>query len=144
MNGGTRAYGKSKSKQIWVYVGGWVGACVHMCVTRAQSCWVLCDPVDYSSPGSSVHVISQARILEWVAISFSRGSSLYLDASQGYEIVSFHTGKGIRSQIHKGSSVNGIFQARILEWVAISFSRESSLPRNRTQVFCTAGMLFTV
>ena len=103
MNGGTRAYGKSKSKQIWVYVGGWVGACVHMCVTRAQSCWVLCDPVDYSSPGSSVHVISQARILEWVAISFSRGSSLYLDASQGYEIVSFHTGKGIRSQIHKGS-----------------------------------------
>ena len=43
-----------------------------------------------------------------------------------------------------GSTVNGIFQARILEWVAISFSRESSLPRNRTQVFCTAGMLFTV
>ena len=34
-----------------------------------------CDPMDYSSPGSSVHGISQARILEWVAISFSRGSS---------------------------------------------------------------------
>ena len=43
-----------------------------------------------------------------------------------------------------GSTVNGIFQARILEWVASSFSRESSLPRNQTQVFCTAGMLFTV
>ena len=34
-----------------------------------------CDPVDCSPPGSSVHGISQARILEWVAISFSRGSS---------------------------------------------------------------------
>ena len=34
-----------------------------------------CNPVDYSPLGSSVHGISQARILEWVAISFSRGSS---------------------------------------------------------------------
>ena len=42
-----------------------------------------------------------------------------------------------------GSSVLGIFQARILEWVAISFSRESSQPRDWTQVSCTAGRLFT-
>ena len=35
----------------------------------------LCNPVDCSLPGSSVHGISQARILEWVAITFSRGSS---------------------------------------------------------------------
>ena len=34
----------------------------------------LCDPMDCSLPGSSVHGISQARILEWVAIPFSRGS----------------------------------------------------------------------
>ena len=40
-----------------------------------QSCPTLCDPMDYSLPGSSVHGILQARILEWVAISFSRGSS---------------------------------------------------------------------
>ena len=40
-----------------------------------QSCPTLCDPVDCSPPGSSVHGILQARILEWVAISFSRGSS---------------------------------------------------------------------
>ena len=39
----------------------------------AQSC--LCDPMDCSLPGSSLHVILQARVLEWVAISFSRGSS---------------------------------------------------------------------
>ena len=37
----------------------------------AKSCLTLCDPIDCSPPGSSVHGISQARILEWVAISFS-------------------------------------------------------------------------
>ena len=41
----------------------------------AQSCPTLCDPVDCSPAGSSVHGILQARILEWVAISFSRESS---------------------------------------------------------------------
>ena len=40
-----------------------------------KSCPTLCDPMDCRLPGSSVHGISQARILEWVAISFSRGSS---------------------------------------------------------------------
>ena len=38
----------------------------------AQSCPPLCDPMDYSPPGSSVHGILQARVLKWVAISFSR------------------------------------------------------------------------
>ena len=42
-----------------------------------------------------------------------------------------------------GSSVHEIFQARILEWVAISFSRGSSQPRDRTWVSCTAGRFFT-
>ena len=36
-----------------------------------QSCWTLCDPIDSSPPGSTVHEILQARTLEWVAISFS-------------------------------------------------------------------------
>ena len=40
----------------------------------AQLCLILCDPMDWSPPGSSVHGILQARILEWVAIPFSRGS----------------------------------------------------------------------
>ena len=58
----------------------------------AKSCPTLCDPMDCSPPASSVH---------------------------------------------------GIFQARILEWIAISFSRGSSQPRNRTQVSCIAGRFFT-
>ena len=59
----------------------------------AQSCPTLCNPIDCSPPGSSAH---------------------------------------------------GIFQARVLEWVAISFSRGSSQPRVRTRVSCTAGRCFTV
>ena len=59
----------------------------------AQSCLTLCDPMDCSPPGASIH---------------------------------------------------GIFQARVLEWVAISFSRGSSPPRNRTQVSCIIGRRFTV
>ena len=41
----------------------------------AQSCQTLCNPIDCSLPGSSVHGIFQATVLEWIAISFSRGSS---------------------------------------------------------------------
>ena len=62
-------------------------------VSGAQSCLTLCDPMDCSLPSSSVH---------------------------------------------------GILQARILEWVAISFSRESSWPRERTQVSWIVGIFFTV
>ena len=43
-----------------------------------------------------------------------------------------------------GSSVNGILQARILEWVAVSFSRGSSQLRDRTQVSCIRGRLFNL
>ena len=48
----------------------------------AQSCPTLCDPMDYSLLGSSIHEIFQARVLEWVAISFSRGSSRPGDRTQ--------------------------------------------------------------
>ena len=49
----------------------------HSACVRAQklSCLFLCDPMDCSPPGFSVHGILQARILEWVAVSFYRGSS---------------------------------------------------------------------
>ena len=52
-----------------------VPACHLLCASSvAQSCPTLCDPVDCSPPGSSVHGITQARILEWAAISCSRES----------------------------------------------------------------------
>ena len=61
-----------------------VEGCVCVC-TRAkllQSCPTLCDPMDCGLPGSSVHGILQARTLEWLAISFSRGSSRPRDRTQ--------------------------------------------------------------
>ena len=48
---------------------------LHVWAKWLQSCPTLCGPTDYSPPGSSVHGILQARILEWVAICFSWGSS---------------------------------------------------------------------
>ena len=51
-------------------------------VKVTQSCPTFCDPMDCSLPGSSVHEILQARILEWVAVPFSRGSSKPRDWTQ--------------------------------------------------------------
>ena len=54
----------------------------NMLVLVAQSSRTLCNPMDCSQPGSSVHGILQARVLEWVAIPFSRGSSQPRDWTQ--------------------------------------------------------------
>ena len=52
-----------------------IAALIAAMCSVAQSCLTLCDLEDYSLPGSSVHGISQARVLQWVAIPFSGGSS---------------------------------------------------------------------
>ena len=87
-------------------------------VQSLSSIW-LCDPMDYSPPGSSVHGILQARILEWVAIPFSKS----FPVAEQYSIVYFclcsvtqscPTLCGPRDCSPPGSSVHGIFQARIL------------------------------
>ena len=53
----------------------------------AQSCPTLCDPMDCSLPGSSVHGIFQAIVLEWIALSFSKESSQPRDRTQVSHIV---------------------------------------------------------
>ena len=53
-----------------------------VCVLVAQLCLTLCDPVDHGLPDSSVRGILQARILEWVAIPFSMGSSQPKDSTR--------------------------------------------------------------
>ena len=65
----------------------------------AQSCPTLCHPMDCSLPGSSVHGIFQARILEWVAISFSRRSSWPRNWTQVSRIV----GRHLTIWAHQGS-----------------------------------------
>ena len=57
------------SKNIYVCV------CLCLCVLLGQSCLILGNPMDCGPSGSSVHGILQARILEWIALSYSRGSS---------------------------------------------------------------------
>ena len=65
----------------------------------AQLCPTLCDPMDCSLPGSSIHGIFQARVLEWVAISFSRGSSQPRDRTW----VSLIVGRCFYRLNHQGS-----------------------------------------
>ena len=81
-----------------------------------QSCLTLCDPIDSSPPGSSLSGILQARILEWVAISFSN-ACMHAKSRQSCQPLS-----NPMDSSPPGSSVHRIFQARIVEWVAISFS----------------------
>ena len=127
--------------------------------------------MDCSLPGSSVHGLFQARVLESVAISFSRGSSQPRDWTRVSHTVADALpteppGKSMRGHNSlkvkvlvaqwcltfcdpmdcspPGSSVHGSLQARILEWVAISFSRGSSQPRDQTEVSCIAGRFFTI
>ena len=140
-------------------------------VTVSLLCPTLCDPMGYTARG-----ILQARILEWVAVPFSRGSSQHRGQTQASRVAGrFFTNWATREaqwltyieQVWKGSgkhlvslswipsltsavtmlisqlcptlcnpmnqpdsSVHRILQARILEWVAIPFSRGSSRPKD--------------
>ena len=60
----------------YIDIDGWMEGWLDKDVCKlSQSCLTLCNPIDCSLPGSSVQRILQARILEWVAIFISRGSS---------------------------------------------------------------------
>ena len=124
----------------------------------AQSYLTLCDPTDCSPPGSSVHGILQARILEWVDMPSSRASSQPRDQPrsptlQADSLPAEPQGKPENTGVGSLSLLQGIFpiqglnpgllhcrrilhqlshkgSRRILEWVAYPFSRGSSRPRN--------------
>ena len=126
----------------------------------AQSYPALCDAKNYSQSGSSVHGICQARIVEWLpfpssGIFLTQGSNLgflcilhcrwilYL-LSHNYPMCVCPMLCDTVGCSLPGSSVSGILQARILEWVAIAFPRGPSRLRDWTQVSCIAGRFFTV
>ena len=83
-----------------------------------QSCPTLCDPMDCSPPGSPIHGIFQARVLEWVAIAFSKMNILLLLLSHFSRVRLCNPVDGSPPAF----PIPGILQARTLEWVAISFS----------------------
>ena len=123
-----------------------------LCCWVFQSCPTLCNPMDCSLPGFSVHGILQARTLEWVAISFSIYAIVYanLASINWYDSVKVkvtHLCPALFDPMDcslPGSSVLGILQSRILEWVAVPSSRGSSWPRDWTRVSCIAGRFFTI
>ena len=80
---------ESPGKNTGVVAISFSNACMH--AKSLQSCPTLCDPMDSSPPGSSVHRILQARILEWVAISFSNSHSRYLRTNNTSSGQSFPT-----------------------------------------------------
>ena len=82
-----------------------------------QSCLTLCDPIDGSPPGSPFPGILQARILEWVAISFSNAWKWKVKGKS----LSRPTLRDPMDCSLPGPSVHGILQARVLEWGAIAF-----------------------
>ena len=94
--------------------------CTHLAAAAAakslQLCPTLCDAIDVSPPGFSVPGILQARILEWVAISFSN-VCMHAKLLQSCSTLSNSMDCSL-----PGSSVQGIFQARVLERVATAFS----------------------
>ena len=109
----------------------------------AQSCLTLSNPMGCSPPGPSIHGIFQARVLEWGSIAFSFLSSSAHKASASprhlpeMQILRSHTTStgpktgevGPRNSCFykpSGGFPDSSLQARILEWVAISFSRVSS------------------
>ena len=89
-----------------------------------QSCPTLCDPIDGSPSGSTVPGILQVRTLERVAISFSNAWKWKVKVKSESEVPqSCLTLRDPMDCSLPGSSVRGIFQARVLEWGAIAFSR---------------------
>ena len=101
-----------------------------------QLCPTLCDTMNSSLPGSAILGIFQARILEWAAISFSRGSSQPRDQTrvsciEDRRFIVWATMLSCFSPVWlwnpidgspSCSAIPGFLQARVLEWVAISFS----------------------
>ena len=83
-----------------------------------QSCPILCDPIDGSLPGSPIPGILQARVLEWVAISFQ----CMKVKSESEVAQQCPSSSNPMDCSLPGSSIHGIFQARVLEWGTIAFS----------------------
>ena len=108
---------------------GWGVYVAPLCQWSVLGAWWACISLPPSLPPSLLLLFRPQVKSESVKVLLAQSCPTVCD-SMGYS--------------PPGSSVHGILQARILQWVAISFSRGSSQPRERTQVSCTAGRLFTI
>ena len=116
-------YIKWTDMRKWPIQHSFIGCC---CLV-AMLCPTLCNPMDCSTPGLFVlhYFLEFAQKWKWKLLSPVWLFATPVDCSL------------------PGSSLHGILQARILEWVAFPFSSGSSRPRNETRVSCIAGWFFT-
>ena len=101
---------------------------IYVCVSVAQLCPTICDPMDCSPSGSSVHGIPQARILEWIAIPFSRGISQPRDRTKvscitGRFFTVWATGKSYSTCLINGSAI--IIEANVS--IDMTLSKKSNI-----------------
>ena len=108
------------SRSLFTTTDSWFQTTATAAAKSLQSCPTLCDGIDSSPPGSSVHGILQTRILEWVASPFS--NACMHACMHAKSLQSCLTPCEPMDSSPPGSSVHGILQTRILEWVALSFS----------------------
>ena len=116
---------------------------VYVCVSHFSCEWLFCNPMDCSLPGSSVHRILQARILEWVATPFSRGSYWPKDWTQ----VSCTAGGFLTVVSHQRSPINTCTHAHINIYLSNdSMLREftSSHTDRKNQCFKYRGAFFKI
>ena len=99
--------------------------CCCCCWLVTQSCPILCSPTDCNPPGSSVHGILQARILEWVTIPFSRGSSRPRNQTQ----VSCITGRRFTVWASRGAYTHYLF----IVFSMVVYHRISNIVPHATQ-----------
>ena len=104
----------------------------------AQSCPTLCNPMDCSLPGFSLHGILQARVLEWVAISFSRGSSRPRDRTR----VSCIPGNNYLHYLHHSLKVKLLSRIRLfpIPWT-VAYQASPSMGFSRQEYW--NGLPFT-
>ena len=106
-----------------------------------QLCPTLHDPMDCSLPGSSIHGIFQARVLEWGCHCLLCTNKCAVFSKNHNEVAVTHLCLTLCDPMDY--IVHGILQARILDSVAFPFSRGSFKPRDLTQVSYITGRFFT-
>ena len=111
-----------------------------MKVKMAQLCLILCDPMDCNPPGSSACGILQARIVEWVAVPFSRGSSQLRDWTQLSRIAGIFFTSWVS---HKGSPYQLTVKC-IVSWASQVMLLVKNLPANAGDKRDVGSLLFFI
>ena len=121
---------KSGMYGVKAFLGNKTHTQLMLCCAQSLSCVQLCDPIACSLPGSSVHGILQARILEWVAVPFSRGSSQSRDQTQDFP----HCRQNLYCLSHQESHTqlsvvySSLLNSQLLRWICGRDSLSKNIP----------------